>query len=296
MLCESNNSTEQTMSETLTIQETQRINLAKACKALMGRAFSVTSPRRTRELLACPVSKPTGFRDKAIMAHLKRKAVRENRDDFFERLHQNFWSGQGGTEFAENCDHRFNDLFMTQQAADFNRLLEIWRENPRQQIVEFGCNSGLLLNYLTTNLERVQSSIGIEINADQVRRNQLSNQFDPRVKFLHADGGRWLMECGQANTLFVSNGGVLEYFRRERLDEMLAHISSQLKPATFFSVEPVAADHDWQKSIHSVPFGDELSFSHNYTHLFESNGFRIEHQRAVNFEQWKMVATIAVTK
>lgn len=283
------------MSGTLTIEETKQINLAKACKSLIGQAISTTSPQRTRELLASPVSSPAGFRDKAIMAHLKREAVRENREDFFERLHQDFWSGQGGAEFADNCDHRFNDLFMTQQAPDFNRLLEIWRENPRQQIVEFGCNSGLLLNYLTTNLDQVQSSIGIEINADQVRRNQESDKFDPRVNFLHADGGQWLLNNGQANTLFVSNGGVLEYFRRERLDEMLSHISSALKPATFFSVEPIAADHDWKNSNESIPFGDELSFSHNYTHLFESNGFRIEHQRAVQFEQWEMMATIAVT-
>ena len=283
------------MSNILTIQDASQPSLKQACKCFVGQAISVASPRRTSELLAFPVSKPIGLRDKVIMAHLKREAIRDNRDDFFERLHQDFWSGQGGAEFSDNCDHRFQDLFLTQQATDFRRLVEIWRENPRERIVEFGCNSGLLLNHLTTHLDQVQSSIGIEINSDQVRRNQQSDQFDPRVNFLHADGGQWLLKHGHANTLYVSNGGVLEYFTRERLDEMLTHISTRLKPATFFSVEPIAADHDWQKSNDSVPFGDELSFSHNYTHLFESNGFKIQHQRAVQFEQWKMMATIAVT-
>ena len=283
------------MSNILTIQDANRPSLKQACKCFLGQAISVASPQRTRELLAFPVSKPAGLRDKVVMAHLKREAIRENRDDFFERLHKDFWSGQGGADFSDNCDHRFQDLFLTQQATDFNQLLTIWRENPRERIVEFGCNSGLLLNHLTTHLDQVQSSIGIEINSDQVRRNQQSDKFDPRVNFLHADGGQWLLKHGHANTLFVSNGGVLEYFTRERLDEMLTHISSQLKPATFFSVEPIAADHDWNKSNDSVPFGDELSFSHNYTHVFESNGFQIKHQRAVQFEQWEMMATIAVT-
>jgi hypothetical protein len=283
------------MSNTLSIQDAHQFTIKQAGKMMIGTALASAFPKRAQQLSAFPLSDPHGFRDKAIMAHLKRKAIKENREDFFERLHQNFWSGQGGAVFADNCDHRFNDLFMTHQIEDFSTLAQIWRENPRQQVVEFGCNSGFLLNYLTTNLEHVQSSLGIEINADQVRRNQESDKFDPRVSFLHADGGRWLLKFGQANTLFVSNGGVLEYFRRERLDEMLAHISNQLKPATFFSVEPVAADHDWSKSEKSVPFGDELSFSHNYTHLFESNGFQIRHQRAVEYQQWKMVATIAVT-
>lgn len=283
------------MSTILTIQEAHQAGLKQITKSFVGQAFATAMPKRARELQAFPISKPNGLRDKVIMAHLKRKAAQEKQDDFFERLHQDFWSGQGGAQFSDNCDHRFHDLFLTQQAADFERLLEIWGESPRERIVEFGCSSGLLLNYLTTNLGRVQSSLGIDINPEQIRCNQQSDQFDPRVKFLNTDGGQWLQTSGRANTLFVSNGGVLEYFSRERLNEMLTHISKHLGPATFFSVEPVAADHDWTRSKDSIPFGDELSFSHNYTDLFESNGFRIEHQRPVEYQQWKMVATIAVT-
>ena len=91
----------------------------------------------------------------------------------------------------------------------------------------------------------------------------------------------------------VSNGGVLEYFRRERLDEMLSHISRNLPSALFFASEPVACDHDWSSTAESIPFGDELSFSHNYKDLFESNGFEVLHQRATDFESWRMVATVA---
>ena len=139
----------------------------------------------------------------------------------------------------------------------------------------------------------MKTSSGIETSADQVRQYQSSSQFDSRIEFANADGGEWLLKNGVSNTLFVSNGGVLEYFRRERLNEMLTHISNNLGPAIFFAVEPVANDHDWNKTTESIPFGEELSFSHNYTDLFESNGFQVVHQRAVEFDSWNMMATIA---
>ena len=70
---------------------------------------------------------------------------------------------------------------------------------------------------MTTELGGAKTSTGIEINAEQVRQNQESSEFDSRIEFLNADGGEWLLKNGKANSLFVSNGGVLEYFRRERL-------------------------------------------------------------------------------
>ena len=282
------------MSNALPIHEANHIELKEAFKAWAGQAIAIASPQRTRELFALPISQPSGFRDKTIMAFLKCRAMKRKEDSFFERLHQEFWIGQGGADFSGNCDHRFEDLFIAKQSEDFLKLQEVWRERSHPKIVELGCSSGLLLDYLTRNLSGTRSSIGVELNASQVRRNQQSNHFDPRVEFLQADGGKWLLKHGQRNSLFVTNGGVLEYFTHERLDMMLSHIATNLKPATFFSVEPVAVDHDWRFSKQSIPFGNELSFSHNYLDLFQTNGFQIVHQRSVMFDHWKMVATIAV--
>lgn len=281
---------------TLSIEVAEKRNLKQSVKELVGQAIALLATKRAIDLFDSPASQPAGIQDKLIMAHLKRRAIRQHDADFFERLHIDFWQGEGGAVFSKNCDHRFEDLFLSKQKLDFDQLREIWNQRQPNHIVEFGCNSGLLLQHMTTELDGVQSSTGIEINAEQVRQNQESPEFDSRINFFNADGGEWLFNNGQANSLFVSNGGVLEYFRRERLDEMLTHISGKLGPAIFFAVEPVADDHDWSKTTESVPFGEELSFSHNYTDLFESNGFKIVHQRAVEFESWKMMATIAVTE
>ena len=280
----------------LSIETAQKRSLKQSVKELAGQAVAMLAPQKARALFESPLSQPSAIQDKLIMAYLKRRAITSRQESFFEKLHLDFWQGEGGALFSKNCDHRFEDLFLAKQQPDFDKLRSVWESQPLNNIVEFGCNSGLLLQYMTTELAGLQSATGIEINAQQVRQNQESTEFDSRIEFSNADGGEWLFENGKANTLFVTNGGVLEYFRRERLNEMLTHISSNLGPAVFFAVEPVANDHDWATTTESVPFGEELSFSHNYTDLFESNGFEVQHQRAVQFDSWKMIATIARTR
>ncbi len=284
------------MSNTLSIETAQTIGFKRHLKQRLGSLVALASPSRTRRLFDAPVSHPESFRDKAIMAYLKRRAIALNQQQFFERLHAEFWSGDGGAVFSQNCDHRFEDVFLAKQQIDFEQLKRVWNEIRPDHIVEFGCCSGLVLNYLTQHLPNVKSATGIEINAQQVSRNQASNDFDPRVSFACADGADWLLEHGQAKTLFVSNGGVLEYFRRARLDQMLSHLTDRLEQTAFFAVEPVAQDHDWAQTNASIPFGDELSFSHNYQDLFESNGFEVVHLRHMKFDQWRMMAIIAVSR
>ncbi len=284
------------MNQPLSIEVAHRLDVKTRLKIVLGKIASFVFQRRCSQLSANPVSCPTGFVDKALMRYLKHRAVLIDDEQFFERLHHDFWKGAGGQVFSSKYDHRFEDLFLARQGEDFRALQNLWNQSSVDQIVEFGCNSGLVLNYLTQQLADVRTATGIEINQQQVDENLASEAFDPRINFECADAGGWLLEHGKANTLFVTNGGVMEYFRRERLNEMLQFISAELKPALFFSVEPFAADHDWSKNTDSIPFGVELSFSHNYQDLFESNGFEIVHQRPIIFEEWWLMATVARSK
>ena len=283
------------MTEILTIDTAHRHDLKQRVKIMLGQLAAKTAPRRTKQLMLAPLSAPRNLRDKSIMAFLKHQAQSEQREEFFEALHQDFWSGEGGNVFSENCDHRFEQMFLGQQLEDFEKLVEVCEMKRPSHITEFGCNSGLLLNHMVKRLPHVESAVGIDINAQQIQQNQNANHFDSRINFLTADGADWVLKNAAVNTLFVTNGGVMEYFRRSRLDQMLQHISSQLKPAIFFAIEPNAADHDLEKVNESIPFGEELSYSHNYKDLFESNGFNVVHQRSITFESWQMMATIAVT-
>jgi SAM-dependent methyltransferase len=282
------------MTATLSIQSAQQLSLKQRAKISIGRIAAHASPHRTRQLMESPSSSPRSVRDKTIMEYLKYQARVQKRDDFFEALHNDFWQGDGGAVFAENCDHRFEELFLGRQSDDFHQLQLICQQRRPLHIVEFGCNSGVVLNYMVKNLPSIQTAVGIDINRLQIQRNLKANHFDPRIEFLAADGVQWVLDNATKDTLFVTNGGVMEYFRRSRLNEMLTHIADRLSPAIFFAIEPNAPDHDLENNHDSIPFGEELSFSHNYKHLFQSNGFDIRHQRFTEYQTWKMMATIAV--
>lgn len=283
------------MSKILAIESAQQLGLKQRAKISLGRIAVQASPRRARQLMQSPLSAPRNLRDKTIMEFLKYQARIERREDFFEALHEDFWRGDGGDVFSENCDHRFEELFCGKQQEDFQRLKEICNDRPPKHIVELGCNSGLVLDYMVRNLPTVESAVGIDINPQQISRNQQSSRFDQRIEFIATDGVQWVLDNATADTLFVTNGGVMEYFRRSRLDEMMTHIADCLGPATFFAIEPNADDHDLENDHCSIAFGEELSFSHNYKNLFQSNGFDVVHQRPTVFESWKLMATIAVT-
>ena len=169
----------------------------------------------------------------------------------------------------------------------------MWKDTRPDHIVEIGCNSGLLLNYLSTHLPDVKSAVGIDINHNQIQANRNNSRLDSRIEFVCGDGCDWIIKNAKPNSLFVTNGGVLEYFQRQRLDQLLTYLDQNLSPAYFFSIEPVATDHDWNEINESIPFGEELSFSHNYRDLFQSNGFQILHQRPTEFERWQMFTTLA---
>ena len=278
----------------LSISSAENKSIKEKIKICFGRMCSMLFVKRSMQLAIAPTSYPTGIKDKLLMAFLREKARQSNDSNFFELLHSDFWQGSGGTVFSENCDHRFEDLFLNLQSEDLKVLFDEWEGSSCDKIIEIGCCSGQHLQYLTTQLIDVQSAIGIDLNAEQIQTNIDNARFDKRISFHCADGFDWLINKAKPNTLFVTNGGVFEYFSQERLEEILQFVKSNLSPAMFFTVEPIASDHDMSTRNESIPFGEELSFSHNYEHLFKSNGYTIKHQRWVDFDTWRMMVTIAV--
>ena len=191
----------------LSIRQTTQTDARTTAKDFMGRFFVSVNPGRGRQLYRNPNLDESGFMDRAILFHLRRRALKENRSRFFERLHRSFWSGSGGEVFSQNCDHRFRDLFLGKQLPDFEVLCNVWESLATNQIVEIGTNSGLLLEFLTSNLLRTKCSYGIDINKVQIETNRQSDTFDPRVTFVHGEGDRWIADNASSHTLFVRTEG-----------------------------------------------------------------------------------------
>jgi len=103
--------------------------------------------------------------------------------------------------------------------------------------------------------------------------------------FEAADATQWIPEHASSNSVFVTNGGVFEYFLQEELETLFKFFADQRKPAAVALVETIGTDHNLEREKDSLIYGREMSFSHNYPHLLEQAGFTIKHQsERVGFE------------
>jgi hypothetical protein len=77
--------------------------------------------------------------------------------------------------------------------------------------------------------------------------------------------------------VFVTSGGVLEYFSEKHLKLFLSKLNSLGKIICVF-IEPVATNHNFNLHPNSQPYGWERSFSHNYEKLITNSGFKLWHK------------------
>lgn len=281
------------MPDALRLAKGQTTDLRTRIKIWLGQIYSGIDSKRTIANFKRP-SHHSGLIDRLVLSYLRDRCAAENRARFFERLHTSFWSGSGGVDFAENCSHRFEDLFLAHQIPDFRKLenfLDVYSSIHR--VVEIGTSSGRFLEYLVANLTQIETAIGLDLNEAQIAEN-LRKPKSPKIEYFATDATKWISDNVAPSTLYVSNGGVLEYFSRSSLDQLLQALGPDV---AFYSSEPVAIDHE-ANNVKSMPFGDELSFSHNYRHVFESNGFTVHYQRPTDYvaacqTQYRMLVTIA---
>ena len=102
------------MSSLLSIEAANHRSFKDQAKIAIGKTLSVLLGPRAGQLAAAPESNPLGIIDRMLMAYLRDRAQLANDTVFFERLHAEFWQGQGGEVFSTNCDHRFEDFFHRQ--------------------------------------------------------------------------------------------------------------------------------------------------------------------------------------
>lgn len=192
-------------------------------------------------------------------------------------LHKNNWMHQG-KHFFELTDARFQNNFLPKASFVFDILKNNISSNEHEfsALVEIGTGSGSVLNYLSGKFPRIQKFIGIDLSLEQVAIN--NKKFEgSKMEFVASDGYDWIMKHAQSNMIFVTYGGVLEYFTEQRISELLSHIN-KLRNIIFVAIEPVGADHDFNVTPHTQLYGSERSFSHNYPRLFKEAGFNLWHE------------------
>lgn len=192
-------------------------------------------------------------------------------------LHQTYWTNKG-TDYFSSSEDLFEKDFMPHSSFIFD-LLKKELSNQTEDfttLVEIGTGGGKVLEYLSDIFPSIDRFIGIDLSPDQVETNNKKYSNDKRLEFVASDGLDYVKKHGQGNTIFVTYGGVFEYFTEPILQEFLKEVNN-LGKIFFISVEPNSPNHDFKINPHSQIHGFEWSFSHNYPKLFEDAGFRVWH-------------------
>ena len=217
--------------------------------------------------------------------------------DRLAQYHENYWKGDAGTKYHEDYSFEFEKMFVPKFAYIVEMMSELMQGEGMEikRLVEIGSGSGQLIEYLDRQMDpQIKELIGIDLSPQTVAacNAQYGNE---RVRFLAADGDAWIRENGQAESIFMSHRGVLEYFPQERLLSFLQHIATHYRPSILVTIEPVGVNHNFAETPDSTPYSDEYSFSHNYPDIIKQAGFEVLHtDRQDCNEMFDLLAVVAV--
>lgn len=258
------------------IRSLSDIPAQKRRKLLLGRVLVKAFSGRGRKLIANSAIRSMGPFDRLLRNGLLAEAYKEGDHQTHRALFSNYWSQE-----AEHDDQvwqdRFEEEFLGHNVAIVDAIEETAAAMGMNQLYEIGCGHGQVLKYLANRLVGIKEFVGIDISDELIKKNSRVYT-DSRISFCAADATRWVLEEAKAGSVFLTNGGVFEYFLESELDMMFKHIAENLQPAIVGVVETIGSDHNLDTEFKSLIYGRELAFSHNYPHLLKKAGFEIVHQ------------------
>ncbi|MEZ4266581.1 MAG: methyltransferase domain-containing protein [Myxococcota bacterium] len=245
-------------------------------RLLPGRAAAITQDfTRSYWDAAASGSRAGRLVDSLIRFHLAHS--RAGRDDgkSLESIHKRFWSEKRDVEWFERSSQDFETKALPHLRGPVADLAARLAGKEPARVCEIGTGDGRFLEYLSQNLPPGPAYVGLDLSAERI---ELNRGLYPDFEFHSGDAEDWIRENGIDRTLYVTNGGVFEYFSLSSLIELLAFIDrTQPDSAVALFFEPIAADHDLTSELDSrLTTAGEYSFSHNYAHLLGRAGFRLE--------------------
>lgn len=246
-------------------------------KMLAGRCALPFCRRRAREINADPFGRELGALDKLVRKGLYTRAFMSRNHTQLRRFLSNYWN-RYADGFHQAWKDRFERVFLKHDAEIIiSALEELTQHTHPQNLVEIGCGGGQVLAYLSDHLEGIQHFTGIDLSEERISENRRDFQHRPDLAFHAGDAVDWVQQHTKRHTVFLTNGGVLEYFLQSELQCILQHIATHGVPAAMMIIENIGSDHDLDREKDSLIYGREMSFSHNYPYLFEQAGFAIQH-------------------
>jgi SAM-dependent methyltransferase len=250
-----------------------KCRMRKLVTQLVTTAFS----KRAAQIQKDPGAAGPGLLDRMVKAGLYHRAVARDELEHLTWYHREYWKGDRALGYFQADQSVDQKPLLIEQLELTCRIAELLQSRPGvvKRVYEIGSGDGRSLRHLYEQFPNLSQYIGLDVNAIQNVRNR-EHYADTPIQFITADANEWVTDHAQCGSLFVTVGGVLEYFSPRELRELFSHIAHQLEPSAFAIIEPLCDNHDLEKHVSSRMYGDENSFSHNYPYLLRQAGFSVQ--------------------
>lgn len=254
---------------------------SRRLKAFLGRILRRFRPGLATQVRDKPFSGGWGTAGKLIRNAYLADAVEAGDHRALQRFHQDFWSSTAAeADFFDRFANRFEELFLRHHASIVDRIAEVvsgWGGGAR--VVEVGAGDGLVLSHLASRLSGFDSFHGIDLNPGQIAASSKAHSTDSRLRFEAANIMDWLGKNPAPRSLLFTNGGVLEYLRRDELVSLFRELKEGGLPCAVALTESVGLDHRFDTETASYPYALECALSHNYAAILREAGFTIRWER-----------------
>ena len=209
-----------------------------------------------------------------------------------ESLHKEFWRSQRAGGWYDATAWRFetHDLHLFPDWVE--RCIPAIDERHITRVCELGCGDGQWLNHLSEQWTGPTEFLGLDLAERQI---QLNKRRYPHLNFESADLTAWVHDHAMPDTIFVTQGGVLEYLSQQSLSGVLETLVARAPNSLLFLIEPLADDFDLNTQCESLAHGGELSYSHNYPALMQAAGIAVDFQDERRRLNHRMLGLLART-
>ncbi len=257
------------------IRSLSDIPAKKRRKLLLGSMMVKLFAGRSKKLESNAVKKSWGAFDRMLRNGLLAEAYWAGDHAKQRALFSHYWA-QEADDVAHVWQDRFEREFLGHNVVIIDALEEVMQGKDFDRLYEIGCGHGQVLEYLVGRLSSIEEFVGIDISEEQIKKNK-GHFNNPKMAFHAADATQWVLANAKVQSIFLTNGGVFEYFLQSELQTLFKHIAENLSPAVIGVVETLGSDHNLETEKESLIYGRELAFSHNYPHLLREAGFEIVH-------------------
>ncbi len=258
----------------------------------VGAALLQWMPGHAATLKAGHLPDAPGFVDNMLIAGLVHDHQRRGRLEELTALHDWFWTNSPAVPFHQSAERRFDDWFLGHHIAIVPAIEAALasEEIPYEAFCEIGTGCGRALDHMTQALPQIPRFIGIDLSPAQVALNR--RRYAARgSEFEAADGPDWIAHHAEPRWIYLSYGGVFEYFSRDKVQSLYERLASRLAPSLVVLVEPLSDVHDLGHEPQSKVFGDENTFSHNHPALLDAAGFTVlsRFEQRIDGQRWLLL-------